>query len=99
MARMKLIKCPLCQGKIEIDLNTGVVYRHFDKLKNAEAEKVFGSALDKVADKDEVLDNLFAKAKDREKNRDLDALFKKAAEKSQQDEEEEEKDPDGEPEE
>ncbi len=85
MARIKIVNCPICQGKIEIDLDTGIVYRHFEKKKGEEAEKEFDSAVDKVARKDEKLQDLFARAKEREKNKDLDELFRKAADKAKED--------------
>jgi AcrR family transcriptional regulator len=90
MARIKLVKCPLCKGKLEIDLSTGTVYRHFEKKKGEEVSREFDSAVDKVAGKDEKLDALFSKAKEKEKTKDLDALFRKAAEKAKDDIEEEE---------
>lgn len=84
MARIKLVKCPLCGGKLEIDLTTGTVYRHFEKKKGAEADQAFEGAVDKVAGKDRHLEGLFDRAKEREKNKDLDALFRQAQEKARE---------------
>ncbi len=85
MARMKLLTCPICQGRIEVDLDTGIVYRHFEKKKPEEAQKDFDSAVDKVAHKDEKLQDLFSRAKEKEKNRDLEELFRKAKDKAKED--------------
>jgi len=90
MARMRIVHCPLCKGKIEIDLDTGIVYRHFEKKSAKEAEAGFGAAVEKVAGKDDRLEDLFSAAKEREKGRDLDSLMGKAREKAREIEEREE---------
>jgi hypothetical protein len=93
MSRIKLIRCPMCGGKMEVDLNTGTVYRHFEKKSKDQIDGVFSGALDKVAGKDDRLDRLFSKAKEKEKNKDLDDLFRKAAEKTKDVEDEPEEQP------
>ncbi|MHC4778984.1 MAG: hypothetical protein ACYTFG_10455 [Planctomycetota bacterium] len=89
MARMKIIRCPLCKGKLEIDLNTGQVYRHFEKMKEAEAADAFDKIVDKVAEKENSGEDVFEKAAEREKAKNLDALFQEAADKAKDDIEEE----------
>lgn len=87
MARIRIVRCPLCQGKIEIDLDSGIVYRHFEKKSATEAEAGFSSAVEKVAGKDDHLEDLFSAAKEREKGRDLDSLLDKARKKAREIEE------------
>jgi hypothetical protein len=90
MPRMKIIRCPLCQGRIEIDLNTGQVFRHFDKKKGKEAEDAFDQFVDQVAEKQNSGEDVFQRATEREKEKDLDGLFRKAADKAKEEIEEEE---------
>ena len=82
MARFKVIQCPLCNGKIEIDLNTGQVYRHFDKKTAEEAVDAFDKVVGKVAAKQNSAVDLFDQATEKEKNKDLDSLFDEAARKA-----------------
>jgi phage shock protein A len=89
MPRMKIVSCPLCKGKLEIDLNTGLVYRHFEKIKGKEAEEKFDRFVDKVAERENAASDVFNKATERAKGRDLDDLFQKATEKTREEIEEE----------
>ncbi|MHC4600500.1 MAG: hypothetical protein ACYS47_16010 [Planctomycetota bacterium] len=91
MPRMKIIRCPLCQGRIEIDLNTGQVYRHFDKKKGKEAEDAFDKFVERVAEKQSSGEDVFEQATERAKDKDLDALFKEATDKAKDEIDEEEK--------
>ena len=90
MPRMKIIRCPLCRGRIEIDLNTGQVYRHFDKKKGKEAEEAFDKFVDQVSEKQSSGEDIFQQATERAKDKDLDVLFKKAADKTKEEIDEEE---------
>jgi len=89
MARIKILRCPLCGGKLEVDLNTGQVYRHFEKMKAKEAVDAFDKFVDKVAEKEGSGEDLFLRATEREKDKNLDDLFNKAAEKTKEEMEEE----------
>jgi hypothetical protein len=74
MSRFKILKCPLCGGKIEIDLDTGEIYRHFEKKKEKEAVDAFDQVVGKVAEKEHSTEDTF-----------LESLFRQAAEKAKQD--------------
>ncbi|MHC5036878.1 MAG: hypothetical protein ACYTHM_06165 [Planctomycetota bacterium] len=89
MPRIKIITCPLCKGKLEVDMNSGKVYRHFAKMKGDEAVDAFDRVVGKVAEKEGSGEEIFQQAAERAKDKDLDALFKKATEKAKEDLEEE----------
>lgn len=82
MSRFKIIHCPLCKGKIEVDLNTGQVYRHFEKVKGKEAVEAFDRFVDKVAEKAGSAEEIFKHATEMAKEKDLEALFDEAAKKA-----------------
>jgi phenylalanyl-tRNA synthetase beta subunit len=85
MSRFKIILCPLCHGKLEIDLDTGEVYRHFEKKKEKEAVDAFDQFVGKVAEKEHCTEDTFRKATEKLKGTDLDSLFQQAAEKAKED--------------
>ncbi len=92
MRKYKIVTCPLCKGKLEIDLDTGSVYRHFGKKKAQQASDAFDEVVDSVAQKEGSGDAIFERAADKAKGKNLDDLFKEAAEKAKENLEEEESD-------
>jgi len=85
MAKFKIVVCPLCNGKLEIDLTSGEVYRHFEKKKGKQAIDAFDQVVGKVAEKESASEDTFRRATEKVKSTDLDSLFNKAAEKARED--------------